>query len=426
MLGTRGSPVWARRSILAVVLIGAVIIPGRASSVTSARRCTGGHCPQRVGASHWTRPLPGAWTAQGGAVGTVLRQGQAYAAAGGGVAAVGLGATVSAYRITNGTPLWTVGLSGFRPGSTIVSVRAWPAVVTIGVSTPAVAGRAVRRYEVVLSAVTGDRIAAFPAAAYGGAISADQARTVVVGTKAVTSYANGTGAVIWRRRTGAVAQAWRVAGDDVFVTVAKGGYLGAAPVTALRRIDLRTGAQKILRPDDGSFAGTLSAVTGGAVIFSGPAGLTAYSQVNGRLLWQGPGLVPEAVDAVRQTLYVTRGKALIGLDPATGKVATRSATPGAAGLYAISDGVALGLDEGALGDAWGYDLARRRVTWTAKDVPWPHFFVDLSGIGGSADPSGATIVLASCGRVGVAQVSGTAPPCLRPELVAIGPVKSGG
>jgi hypothetical protein len=421
----RGSPVWARRSILAVVLIGAAIIPGRAASVTSARRCTGRPCQPHAGASHWTRPLPGAWTAQGGALGTVLSQGQAYAAAGGDVAAVGLGATVSAYRITNGTPLWTVGLSGFRPGSTIVSVRAWPAVVTVGVSVPAVAGRAAGRYEIVLSAATGDRIAAYPAAAYGGAISANKARTVIVAATAVTSYANGTGAVIWRRRTGAVPQSWRVAGDDVFVTIAKGGYLGTAPVTALRRIDLRTGAQKILRPDGEAFAGTLSAVTGGAALFSGPAGLTAYSQLSGRQLWQRPGVAAEAVDAVRQTLYVTSGKELIGLNPATGKVVTRSATPGAAGLYAISDGVALGLDEGALGDAWGYDLARRRVIWTAKDVPWPHFFVDLSGIGGSADPSGATIVLASCGRVGVAQVSGTAPPCLRPELVAIGPVRSG-
>jgi PQQ-like domain len=424
VLGTRGSAVWARRGILAVVLIGAAIVPGRASSVTAGRRCTGGHCEQHLGVKRWTRSLPGSWTAQGGALGTVLSQGEAYAAAGGDVAAVGLGAIVSAYRITSGAPLWSAGLAGFRAGSTIVSVRAWPGVVTVGVSIPPADGRTARRREVVLSAATGHRLGSYSAAVYGGAISANEARTVIVGTKTVTSYANATGRVIWRRQTGAVAQAWRVVGDDVFVTIAKGGYLGASPVTALRRIDLRTGAQKILRPDGASFAGALSAVTGGAVLFSGPAGLAAYSQASGRLLWHRVGVVPEAVDAVRQTLYVTSGKALIGLDPATEKVVTSSATPGAAGLYAIRDGVALGLDEGALGDAWGYDLARRKVIWTAKQVPWPHFFVDLSGIGGSADSSGATIVLAECAQVGVSQVSGKAPPCLQPELVAIGPAKS--
>ncbi len=52
-------------------------------------------------------------------------------------------------------------------------------------------------------------------------------------------------------------------------------------MTALRQIELATGAQKILRPPGGSFAGTLSAAIGGAVLFSGPAGLTAYSGMDG-------------------------------------------------------------------------------------------------------------------------------------------------
>ena len=112
---------------------------------------------------------------------------------------------------------------------------------------------------------------------------------------------------------------------------------------------------------------------------------------------------------------------LVGLDPLTGKVVASAATLGAAGLYAVSDGVALGLDEGALGDAWGYRLSARRVTWTAKDVPWPHFFVDLSGIGGSVAPDGSSVVLASCARLGRAASSGAPVPCLRPELVAVGP-----
>ena len=59
--------------------------------------------------------------------------------------------------------------------------------------------------------------------------------------------------------------------------------------------------------------------------------------------------------------------------------------PGSSGLYGVRGGVALGLDQGPDGDAWGYDVARQRVVWTTPRLPWPHYFVDLSGIGGSAD-----------------------------------------
>ena len=124
------------------------------------------------------------------------------------------------------------------------------------------------------------------------------------------------------------------------------------------------------------------------MFFSGAGGLNAYSAIDGRPLWHRGGVVFEATDSDRPTVYVTGGSSLIGLDPLTGKVATRAGTLGAAGLYAVSDGVALGLDEGALGDAYGYRLTTKRVIWTAKNVPWPHFFVDLSGIGGSAAPDG--------------------------------------
>jgi hypothetical protein len=420
----RGSAVWARRSILAVVLVGAAIIPGRAA-VVAARNCTKPKCAPGVTVARWARPLAGSWVAEGGALGTALSHGEAYAAAGDGVAVVGFGSTISAYRLSDGAPLWTAGLAGFPPGASVVSVRAWSGVVTVGVAGSPVAGRVARQHEVVLSAAAGQRIRTFPAAAYGGAITASKARTVIVGTTAVTSYANATGKVIWRRPTGTVAQAWRVDGGDVFLTVAKGGYLGSSPVTALRRISLRTGAQTILRPASGTFAGQLSAATGGAVLFSGPAGLTGYSQATGRLMWQYSGVVPQAVDAIAQRLYVVGGTALIGLDPQTGKVVSRSATPGAGALYAVSGGVALGLDEGALGDAWGYNLRSKRVIWTAKSVPWPHFFVDLSGIGGSVASSGGSILLAACTQVGSAERSGTAPPCTQPELVAITPRNSG-
>jgi hypothetical protein len=415
----RGSAVWARRGALAVILIGTAFLPGRAISLATGR-CASSHCRQSAGRIRWTRPLPGSWAARGGALGTVLSQGEAYAAAGSGVAAVGFGTTIAAYRLTTGQPLWTVQLAGFRAGSAVVSVRTWTGVVTAGVSVPAARGSASHREEVVLSARTGARIGRYRAAPYGGAVAADRAGTVVVGARAVTRYARSSGRVIWRRHTGTVAQAWRVDGDDLFVTVSRNGYLGSSPVTALRRLSLRTGAQKILHPGGASFAGTLSGAVGGAVIFSGPSGLSAYSETDGRLLWRRGGILPQAVDAIRRTLYVVSGDTLIGLDPVTEKVVTRAATPGAAGLYAVNNGVALGLDQGGLGDAWGYDLSSKRVTWTSKAVPWPHFFVDLSGIGGSADPAGGTIVLASCAQVGVATSAGAPPPCLRPELVAIG------
>lgn len=423
VLVRRGSAVWARRGALAAVLIGAALVPGRASS-TPAGRCAAAKCHRESAAIRWSKALPGTWTAQNGALGTVLSQGEAFAAVGGAAVAVGFGVTVVAYGLTSGQPLWTAALTGFPPGSVVVSVRAWTGVVTAGVSIPVAGGKASRRDEVVLSAQTGQLIRTYPAAAYGGAVAADKARTVVVGTRAITSYANSSGKAIWRRATGPVAQAWRVDGGDLLVTVAKGRYLGAAPVTALRQISLRTGAQTLLRPAGKSFAGTLSGAVGRTVLFSGPAGLSAYSTASGRLLWHRTRAVPEVVDSVRQTLYVVSGNSLVGLDPATGKVVTRASTPGAAGLYAVSNGIALGLDQGALGDVWGYDLASKRVIWTTRAVPWPHFFVDLSGIGGSADPSGATIVLASCAQVGVAVTSAAAPPCLRPELVAIGPAKA--
>jgi outer membrane protein assembly factor BamB len=420
VLVARGSAMWARRGILAAVLIGAAVVPGRAVSETS-RGCTGPHCAPPVGTVRWSRPLPGAWVARSGTQGTVLADGQAYAGVGGGLAAVGFGDTVAAYRLSDGRPLWTASLADFPPGSAVVSVRAWADVVTAGVSVPGTAGAAGRRDEVVLSAGSGQRLRVYPAAAYGGAVFADAVGVVIVGTAAVTSYATATGRVRWRVPTGPVPQAWRVAGADLFVTIAKDGYLGTAPVTGLRRIDLQTGDQAVLRlAARQPFDGGLSGAVGGAVFFSGPDGLHAYSGTDGRLLWHRSGVVLEAADAVSPTVYVAGKNSLIGLAPLTGKVVASAATLGAAGLYAVSDRVALGLDEGELGDAFGYRLTTRRVVWTAKDVPWPHFFVDLSGVGGSVAPDGSSVVLASCARLGSAG-PGRPAVCLRPRLVAVGP-----
>src|SRR6266851_6193048 len=82
---------WTRRTILAVILAGAAIIPGHASG-SAAGPCSGPQCGL-AGKVLWTRLLPGSWTASDTG-GTVLAQGQAYAAAGGDVAAVGFGLTV--------------------------------------------------------------------------------------------------------------------------------------------------------------------------------------------------------------------------------------------------------------------------------------------------------------------------------------------
>jgi hypothetical protein len=60
--------------------------------------------------------------------------------------------------------------------------------------------------------------------------------------------------------------------------------------------------------------------------------------------------------------------------------------------------VALGLDSGQGGEAWGYSMTAARVIWTAPGLPWPHYFSDLSGLGGSADESGSTVVVAICAK----------------------------
>jgi hypothetical protein len=85
----------------------------------------------------------------------------------------------------------------------------------------------------------------------------------------------------------------------------------------------------------------------------------------------------------------------------------------------VRNGVALGLDEGPLGQAWGYDVATQRVIWNTRTLPWPHYFVDLSGIGGSAPPGLNEVLLASCAQVGAQPPGGTGPRCARPQLVLL-------
>jgi hypothetical protein len=408
-----------RRGSFIAVLVALAIVPGPASA---ARPCTNRAC-QSAGLVRWARPLPGAWVAQSGLAGTTPAQGAAYAAMGGRIAVIGIGTTVFAYQSRSGAPSWDSSLAGFRAGSRIVSVRVWPGVVTVGVDVPGRrAGSLGARHEVILDGSTGRLIRSVPAAPFGGAVAAGPARTVIVGSTAVTSYSNRTGAVLWSHPTGPAAQAWKVSGNDLYLTVSAGGYLSNGPARALRKIFLRSGVQRLIHPPGKSFHGVLSRVFAGVAVFTDARGTIAYSATTGRRLWRRLGAVPENADPLDGLLYLTDGNSLAGVDPETGRTQVHvsgGSTTGTSGFYAVRDGVVLGLDQGPQGDAWGYDVAVGRVLWTNADLPWPHYFEDLSGIGGSASPESGAILLAVCAQAGAAAAGSTSPVCDRPELVAL-------
>jgi hypothetical protein len=405
-LGTAGSSPRLRRWALAVVLLGIALAPyptqGAVGVPPAACRadCRGGSVPSMV---RWTTALSGSWDAVSGLTGTTPASGLAYAAVGDGVAAVGNGLTVTGYSSRTGALRWRDTLTGFPAGAAIVSVRAWPDEVTAGVSyRPAGAG-APRRTEVVISAATGAQTGRYPAAVFGGAVAGSARHTVVVGATAVTSYDNATGRIRWQRPTGQVPQAWRTDGNWLYVAESADGFVDSGPVTALRRIDLTTGSELVVRPLEGlSFAGALSTAFDGVVLFSSATWVTAYSGTTGAWLWSAHGAVPEGTDRSPHRIYLTEGSNLVGVDPRTGRVmatASGSAVNGSAGVYVVRDGVALGLDQGGNGDAWGYDLAVQRVTLAASGLPWPHYFVDPSGLGGSADPASDLVVIAACAQL---------------------------
>jgi outer membrane protein assembly factor BamB len=419
-----GSLAWIRRLSFAAVLIVVAVAPGPAASLRS-QPCSGPAAPGRSGCGlagtvRWARLLPGSWIAQNGLLGTTPARGQAYAALGDQVAAVGAGLSVSAFAARDGQPLWTTDLAGFPAGSAIVSIRVWPDVVTAGVGLPTATGPAARE-EVVLAAATGRRIRIYPAAPFGGAVAASAASTVIVGAHAVTRYANRTGDVLWSRPTGYAAQTWQEDGGNLYVTVSADGYLGAAPVTALRRVNLRTGAERLIRAPGQAFDGTLSVAFDGVVLFAAGRGVTAYSEGTGARLWHRRVALTESVDVPGRRLYLLVGNALVGVAPQTGsKLArVRGATATSAGLYGVRAGAVLGIDHGALGKAWGYSVATQHVLWTSNPLPWPHYFVDLSGIGGSTSPGMDGLLLAICAEVGPPLAGGSAQSCLRPELTAL-------
>ena len=414
-LGTAGTSPRLRRWALAVVLLGVALLPypllGAVSGTPVAACRSGCRAGSVASMIKWTRPLPGPWQVIPGLTGTVPASGLAYVSVGYGVAAVGAGLRVSGYSAKTGAPLWDATLAGFPAGAAIVSVRTWPAEVTAGVSYTS-AGH-LERTEVVISGSTGVQSGRYPAAMFGGAVAGNSRYTVIVGPTTVTSYDNATGRIRWRLTTGQVPQAWRTDDGVLYVAESAGGFLRSAPVTALRQINLATGTESVVRPIEGlSFAGTFSAAFGGVVLFSTAGGVTAYNGATGVWLWSIAGAVPEGTDPRKQRIYLTRESSLIAVNPLTGRVtatASGSAAGGSAGLYAVRDGVALGLDQGANGDAWGYDISAQRVTLAAAGLGWPHYFVDLSGVGGSADPASDLVVIAACTQLAPASPASASP-----------------
>ena len=359
----------------------------------------------------WTETqLPGSWDVLPGLSGTVPDSGQAYASASDGIVALGADMSVAAYSASSGNLLWQDPLPGFPAAARIVSVRTWPGEVTVGVSYQG------QRTEVVITS-KGVLTGQYPAAPSGGAVAGTASYTVIVGRTAVICYANATGHVRWQRPTGKQAQSWQLDGRYLYVTESAGGYLGSAPVTALRRIDTVTGEQQQILPlvpvkNSGvlegvpSFDGTLAAAFDGVVLFSAAGGVTAYSGSTGTRLWSVAGALPEGTDPQQDRLYLTRGSSLLAINPLNGKI--RGTAP-SAGLYAVRNGVALGLDSGTDGDAWGFVIGAQRITMMASGFGWPHYFVDLSGVGGSADPGSGLVVIAACAQVGPAATASPTP-----------------
>lgn len=446
----RGSLPWVRRGASAALLLAVGFTPAEAS-VTPPQPCPG-TCTH-AGTTRWVRPLAGSYVVQADARGTVPAAAEPYAAIGPDVAALGTGTTVQAFDARTGAPRWTAQLSGptgrnpaAATGERIVSVRSWPGVVSVGlvrVAAPATqrsrgtgrpggqppgkqaagvqpAGQhAGQESEVVLDAVTGREIRAYPSVLFGGTVAADSRHTVVVQPGAVTSYRNGSGTAAWSVPTGTAAPTWRLDGDELYMTVASGGGglagLAPQPPAELRRIDLRTGAERIIRAHPGPFAGSLGAAVDGAVLFTGSGGVTAYSGSTGRRLWSRDSQdVPQGVDLLTRRFYLSERGGLAAVSPWTGKLTAW--LPGSNGLYAERGGVALGMDTGPDGSAWGVDTKSQRVLWTVSNLPWPHYFVDLSGLGGSADPRSDAVIVASCGQASMAT---TAQTCPKPELVVI-------
>jgi hypothetical protein len=248
--------------------------------------------------------------------------------------------------------------------------------------------------------------------------------------------------VNWSSPIGPSGQAWRVTGDTIYVADS-GRSPGASGSTAVRRIDLRTGAEHTMHTAAGTdpgclvkagsapgslgntagnvAPGSLSDVAGNVVLFSGADGVRAYDgTTGGKPLWCRTSADVELADSGQGGVaYLASGNRLLGVNISANTVVSSAPISVAASLYSVTNGVALGLDENGLGESWGYNLSTRRIVWTSASLPWPHYFVDLSGLGGSIGPGSTIALLATCANVGAAQSANSAPVCLRPELDAV-------
>jgi len=412
-----------RRAVLAIAALAVVIVPlpVLASDAPAHQPgCQGASCQAKAASPpHWSESLSGTgtWSAgasdgENGNEGTVPAVGQAYVAAGGGVAALGTGLTVTGYRLSDGKRLWQTMLSA-APGTSIISVRAWPGVVTVGLMAPSGDSRT----EVVINASTGRAVRRYPAAVFGGAVAASASTTVVVGSATVTGYANATGRVRWQHQI-TKGESWQVDGPVLYLAQSSAASAGSLSVTSLKVIDLSTGSQRLLSPPlDRPFSGTLALAADGVLLFSSADGVTAYNGITGATLWQRPSVVAEGADPEAGLVYLASSDGtLTGVSPRTGAVRGKipaSLSQGTGTVYAVRNGVAFGLDSGASGAAWGYSVQAGRVTWNSTSLPWPHFFSDLSGLGGSAAVSGDTVVVTVCQHLASAALI-----CADPELVA--------
>jgi hypothetical protein len=415
-----------RLGIAAVILVMLCLpVPGAASGGAQPPADCHGCRDQSPAAQRWAVPLPGTWTAGApgnAAAGTEPAVGQAYVAIGGGLAVLGDGLTVTGYdAAATGGRRWQDVLAA-PAGTVIMSVRAWTGVVTAGLLSPD--GRS--RTEVVMDSGTGAQLRRYPAAVFGGAVAASTAGTVIVGPGGVTGYDNATGRARWQRSTTA-SQSWRAGDGYLYLAEYASGNVASSRVTALKVINVKTGAQRVLgSPVGHPFSGSLAITEGGAVVFASASGVTAYNSSTGGVLWTWPGSVPEGADPAAHLIYLGAGNGtLTGVNPLTGKVRVTvpGAPAGSGSVYAIRGGIAFDLASGVNGQAMGYDVAHRQTTWTSDPLPWPHFFSDVSGLGGSMEAGGHLIAVTACPHLAASPGL-----CATPELVAFAlllPVRPG-
>ena len=279
-----------------------------------------------------------------------------------------------------------------------MSVRTWPGEVTAASPTPGPGIWSAPRWSI--SGLTGTESGRYPAAVFGGAVGGSALYTVIVGPTAVTSYDNATGRVRWRLATGPVPQAWRTDGRDAVrgrirrrVPGFGAGHRAAPdrPARPARRSssgrwrDSRSPARSAPR----STAWCCSPRGRGDRVRRHDRSVAVVHRRGG-----ARGLPTRAAADLPDP-----GSNLIAVDPLTGQVTATVSGSAVTGRRACTWSGTVwrsGSTRAPNGDAWGYDIGAQRVTLAAAGLPWPHYFVDLSGVGGSADPASNLVVIAAC------------------------------